>query len=136
VVLVDDDHEVLRLWPEPDGFAALWQAYIGSYIRLSNDPHVGRRLVELLHQAGAVPVRNRWLWFGSCAGEASLAAKLDNLIKIVTEARETILSAELLDARRFDDSLRTLEAWGRRPDAAFWFAFSWAEGRRPKSPAR
>jgi SAM-dependent methyltransferase len=26
IILEDDDHDFLRLWPEPDGFAALWQA--------------------------------------------------------------------------------------------------------------
>ena len=39
----DDDHDVLRLWPEPAGFMALWQAYIRTYDRLGNDPYIGRR---------------------------------------------------------------------------------------------
>ena len=68
IVLADDDHDVLRLWPEPPGFTTVWQAYIRTYDRLGNDPFVGRRLVGLLHAAGAVQFRNHWLFFGSCAG--------------------------------------------------------------------
>ncbi len=28
-------------------------------------------------------------------------------------------------------ALSALDAWARRPDAALWFAVSWAEGTRP-----
>src|SRR4051794_40839054 len=30
VALIDDDHETLRLWPEPPSFPALWHAYARS----------------------------------------------------------------------------------------------------------
>lgn len=53
IILEDDDHAVLRLWPEPAGFSSLWQAYIEEYKKLGYDPYMGRRLVELLHQEGA-----------------------------------------------------------------------------------
>lgn len=46
VVLADDDHQVLRLWPEPPGFVELWQAYIRTYEHLVCDSFVGRRLVS------------------------------------------------------------------------------------------
>jgi SAM-dependent methyltransferase len=63
IILADDDHDVLRLWPEPPGLAPVWQAYQRSYHRHGNDPIVGRRLVQLLHQAGAQPRRNTWIFF-------------------------------------------------------------------------
>ena len=68
VVLADDDHQILRLWPEPSGFLELWQAYIQAYEHLGCDAFVGRRLVALLRESGANPVRNHWIFFGSCAG--------------------------------------------------------------------
>ena len=55
IILADDDHDVLRLWPEPPGLTDVWRAYQRSYDRHGNDPIVGRRLVQLLHQAGAQP---------------------------------------------------------------------------------
>jgi ubiquinone/menaquinone biosynthesis C-methylase UbiE len=130
IVLADDDHDVLRLWPEPPGVWPIWQAYVRTYDRLGHDPYVGRRLVQLLHEAGADPVRNTWLFFGSCAGQATFDVVVQNLIGILDGARETMQAQGLLDRDGFEQGLAALRAWGRRPDAAFWFAICWAEGRR------
>jgi SAM-dependent methyltransferase len=131
IVLQDDDHDVLRLWPEPAGFWSLWYAYIRTYDRLGNDPYVGRRLVSLLHEAGAMPVRNNWLFFGSCSGHATFGPLVTNIVNILTGAREAILSQALFDPAIFEQTLTALRDWGRRPDAAIWYAISWAEGVRP-----
>jgi SAM-dependent methyltransferase len=131
IVLEDDDHDVLRLWPDPPGFGALWRAYERSFDRLGNDPYVGRRLVSLLHQAGATPRRNTWIFFGSCAGRGDFAGFVENILRILEGAREPVLSQGLLDPGSFDAALLALESWGKRPDAAFWFAICWAEGTRP-----
>ncbi len=131
IVLEDDDHDVLRLWPEPAGFAPLWRSYIRSFHRLGNDPAVGRRLVSLLHEAGARPARNTWIFFGSCSGSADFAAYVENAVGLLRGARRAIVGGGLLPAREFDAALSAFDAWKRRPDAAFWFAIAWAEGRRP-----
>lgn len=130
VVLQDDDHDVLRLYPEPPGFRAAWGAYLRTYDRLGNDAYVGRRLVSLLHRAGAQPVRNTWLFFGGCAGNPSLPALVTNMVKILAGAREAMLRWDLLDAQALDEAMANLRAWGERPDAAVWYAVAWAEGRR------
>ena len=131
IVLADDDHDVMRLWPEPPGFYDLWRAYIRTYDRIGNDPIVGRRLVELLHRAGAVPQRNTWIFFGGCAGMETFDVLTANMISIVRGARDTIIRMSLFDARAFDDVVRAYETWSHRPDAALWFAVAWAEGARP-----
>jgi SAM-dependent methyltransferase len=131
IVLADDDHDVLRLWPEPPGFSSLWQAYIRSYDRLGNDPYVGRRLVGLLHAAGAVPTRNNWIFFGSCAGMPTFPDIVENLQSILVGARTMILATAGIDEEEFDRCIEALKIWGARPDAAFWFAMCWAEGIRP-----
>jgi len=131
IVLEDDDHDVLRLWPEPAGFTPLWRAYIRSFDRLGNDPAIGRRLVWLLHQAGAIPERNTWIFFGSCSGSPDFAAYVENAMGVLVGARRAIVGGGLLPAGEFDAALAAFDAWKLRPDAAFWFAFAWAEGRRP-----
>ncbi len=131
IILEDDDHDVLRLWPEPPGFAPLWRAYIRSFDRLGNDPAVGRRLVSLLHQAGAAPERNTWIFFGSCSGSPDFAAYVENAAGLLLGARRAIAGGGLLPEREFDLALASFDAWKHRRDAAFWFAISWAEGRRP-----
>jgi ubiquinone/menaquinone biosynthesis C-methylase UbiE len=131
IVLADDDHELLRLWPESPGFVQLWQAYMRSYDRHGNDPYIGRRLVSLLHQAGARPTGRKWIDFGSCVGEATFQTVVTNLIGILLGARATVLAESLLDADSFDEAIESLRTWGRRADGVIWYAINWAEGVRP-----
>lgn len=129
ILLADDDHGVLRLWPEPPGLAEMWQAYMRSYDRAGNDPFVGRRLVSLLHQAGVSPVRNTWVFFGDCAGGEHFSLLVDNLAGVLRGARDAVLAAHI-EASQFDDALARLHEWGQRPDAALWYGMAWAEGVR------
>jgi len=131
IVLADDDHGLLRLWPESPGINDLWNAYIRTYDRIGNDPYVGRRLVSLLHEAGALPKRNTWIFFGGCAGMEIFDVLTANMAGVVRSARETIIGMSLFDAEAFDRVMEEYEKWARRPDAALWFSVSWAEGARP-----
>ena len=130
IVLEDDDHDVLRLWPEPPGVMAVWREYIRSYERNGNDPAIGRKLVALLEGAGAAPARNAWLFFGGCAGDGRLDLFVRNFIAILEGARAAILAGGEVDAPRFDAAIAAARAFGERSDAAFWFARCWAEGVR------
>jgi SAM-dependent methyltransferase len=131
IVLEDDDHEVLRMYPEPAGFMAMWRAYERTYDRIGCDPYIGRRLVSLLHEAGAKPRRSTLLNFGSSAGDPSFPSFVENMSVILEQARGPIVGGGLLGAAEFDGALAALAAWARRPDAAFWYAIFWAEGVRP-----
>ena len=108
----------IRLWPEPSGFTPLWRAYIRSFDRLGNDPAIGRRLVWLLHQAGAIPERNTWIFFGSCSGSSDFHAYVENAAGVLLGARRAIVGGGLLPAGEFDAALAALDVWKRRPDAA------------------
>jgi ubiquinone/menaquinone biosynthesis C-methylase UbiE len=130
VVLSDDDHQVLRFWPEPPGLHDLWQTYIRAYDRLGCDPFIGRRLVALLHGAGARPIRNHWVFFGSCAGRPEFPALVENMIGVIASARAAITGPLAFPARQFDATVAATRAWARRPDAAVWYALAWAEGVR------
>ena len=130
VVLADDDHQVLRLWPEPPGFMELWQAYIRAYEHLRCDPFVGRRLVALLRDAGAKPRRNHWVFFGSCAGAPEFPAFVRNAIGVIETAREVITGPLGFSTKQFDRALRAMRQWGRRSDGALWYSLCWAEGVR------
>ena len=135
VVLEDDDHELIRIWPEVAGFQEIWKAYMATYARMECDPIVGRRLVELLYAAGASPTCNTWLFFGSCAGSGEFDAYVDNLIGILKGALPKMLEFRLLDAATLEAGIAALREWQRRPDAAFWFATAWAEGTKRKEEA-
>lgn len=129
VVLADDDHDVLRMWPESPGFAELWRAYMRTYDRIGNDPFIGRRLVQLLHEAGAQPVRCTLIFFGGCAGMDLFPTLAANMAGVVRSARETIVSMNLFDGHAFDVVMREVDEWAKRPDAAMWFGMPWAEAQ-------
>lgn len=131
VVLSDDDHEALRLWPEPPGVDTVWRAYMRTYDRLGNDPIVGRRLVELLAHAGVKPRRIAQLPFGACSGDPMFGALVQNLSAIFTGARDAILATGGVTREGFDDALVALARFGERDDAAFWYTIAWAEGVKP-----
>lgn len=131
IILEDDDHDLMRLWPEPPGFTALWQAYQRGYEYLGNDPTVGRRLVSLLVDAGAEPSRNAFVFFGSCAGEPHFPDYVENLAGVINGARATVVEAGLLDAASFDEAIASLREWSHGAAATIWYAVAWVEGRRP-----
>jgi SAM-dependent methyltransferase len=131
IILADDDHGVLRLWPESPGMYDLWNAYMRTYDRIGNDPFVGRRLVQLLAEAGAKPVRNTWIFFGGCAGMETFPVLASNMAGVVRTAREAMISMRLVEEELFDRAMEEYARWSKRPDAALWFAVAWAEGTRP-----
>lgn len=131
LVLEDDDHDVMRLYPDPPGFTTLWTSYMRTYDLAGNDPLVGRKLVSLMHQAGAVPRRNDLLTFGGCYGETRFAPLVENIVRILEGAREAMAAAGAPQGAAFDDALRALGEWGKRRDAAIWFGRCWAEGVKP-----
>jgi ubiquinone/menaquinone biosynthesis C-methylase UbiE len=130
IVLADDDHPLLRHWPPIPGFDPLWSAYQEAFRRLKTDPEIGQRLVALLHDAGARPRRNTWVFFGSCAGSETWAPLVANLLGVLRTAKATILEHRLLAPEAFDLAMQEIARWKERPDAAFWLAIAVAEGVR------
>jgi len=131
IVLADDDHEVLRLHPEPAGMRRVWNAYMSLYERVGNDPLVGRRVVQLLHEAGAKPVRNTWVWFGACSGNELFEPTVLNLIGVLRGASERMIAEKLITAPEMDAFFASMQEFAQRPDAAVWFSMALAEGVRP-----
>lgn len=131
VIVIDDDHDDFRPWPEPSGFSALWQAYVRSYERLGNDPYVGRRLVALLHDGGLTSIRNSCVFFGGCAGNERFQAVADNLIAALEGAEEPMLAGEFLDETAFRTGIDGLQRWKTNPSAALWYSACCAEGIVP-----
>ncbi len=131
IVLEDDDHDLLRLWPEAPNFGRLWSAYLRTYDRLGNDPYVGRRLVSLLASAGAEPKRNDLLFFGSCAGNPSFRSFVDNCIGLIEGAADRIVEHSSFGRQELDAAVAAFRAWSDRDDAAMWYATCWAEGVKP-----
>ncbi len=134
--LSDDDHEVFRVTPEPDGFRELWKAYMRSYEAAGNDPYVGRHLVKHLRDAGMVSVKNGGLFFGASADEPHFGLIADNLIAILEGANDAMTGSGLIDGDAYVRSMEALRAWKVHPAASQWYMVCWAEGTVPASSSR
>jgi SAM-dependent methyltransferase len=131
IVLEDDDHDALTLYPAIPEFTAVWNAYARSYDASGRDPRIGRRLVSLLVQAGASPRKCDWPFFGACAGSETFDTIISNCRAILAGARPTIVSLGGISEAQFDAGLRAYDAWAGRPDASYWYCTFWAEAVRP-----
>jgi len=131
IVLADDDHELMRFWPEPEGLMAAWEAYYRSYRQIGNDPLIGRKLASLIYDAGAQPSRITQLFYGACAGSPQFHGVVDNLIGVLEGARETVLAGGEISAPEYDMALASFRRFRALPDAALWYVINWAEGRKP-----
>jgi ubiquinone/menaquinone biosynthesis C-methylase UbiE len=137
VILEDDDHEVLRLVPEPPDVMDAWRAYYLTYQCQGKDPYVGRNLIALMHKAGLRPRGNDCLFFGSAFGSPDFDAMVDNFVHIIDGARKAIVSFDLADDEKIERGLRAFDEWRKLPGAAMWYTTSWAEAVRPGSgPAK
>ena len=135
IILEDDNHELLRLWPPCPEVDALWQAYIETWASLGNDPYVGRKLTTLLRGAGADPRRSDMLFFGGSAGEASFEAYVANFVGILEGARQAIVEATDWSELQIDEAVAAFRDWSEHEDAVLWYATCWAEGVLPASRA-
>lgn len=115
IMLVDDDHAVMRLWPEPPHFEELWSDYIRRYDALGMDPFVGRRLVALLHEAGATQTTTTELFYGASSNEPSFASFLENLAAVIEGSHPPDAPPELA---AWVAGLRT---WGQGEGRAIWY---------------
>jgi SAM-dependent methyltransferase len=131
VVLVDDDHDTLRLWPAAPAFERLWRAYCEQYSLRGTDPWIGRRLTGLLSEAGLRPADATLLFFGACAGMELFPLVIANMLGVVAGAAEDIALARTLSTVEIEDGLSELRRWSERADAALWYAVPYAAAVRP-----
>lgn len=124
IFLLDDDHDLLRLDPEPCKFLEVWKSYTASYETIGCDPYIGRKLPRLLHKAGALPVRAGAVFFGGCKGEERFEALCDNMIGLIVGADIA------LDADQVKEGVKDFSAWRECSYANMVFMAPWAEGKR------
>lgn len=130
IVLIDDDHSLMRFEPDPLGMRDLWDDYCALYERLGKDPWIGRKLVKLLADAGARPQRVAWIQYGGCSGQPSFPGLVENLAQVLEGVRAPLVEAGWT-GERFDAALAAFRAWGARGDAALWYPLPCAIAQRP-----
>jgi ubiquinone/menaquinone biosynthesis C-methylase UbiE len=133
IVLEDEDHATIRVWPEPAGYEGLRRSYVRWCESQGFDPFVGRRLVDLIHRAGVLPNRSASLSVSSCAGSPSFRPLLRIVIESFQGAGASMQASGAIAAKDFEAGMHALKTWNNHPAAALWYTTCWAEGRRPTS---
>ncbi len=119
VVLADDDHAALSLWPPVPEFERVWRRYATAFDEAGNDARAGAKLVQLLGDAGARPRKARSLSFGCCAGEPEFPAAIARLGEVVASVG--------LEAGVVRAGTTALREFAARRDATIWYVLRWAE---------
>lgn len=132
IILQDDDHDVIRFSPGIPSFERVWHAYARCYGAMGMDGYIGRRLPEVLHEAGATPSHATWLNYGACAGSELFGVLTENMLGVIEGARETIAKHSEVSAEEVDQAASDYREWQKHPGAAMWYAICYAEAHRPK----
>ncbi|HEX5050320.1 MAG TPA: methyltransferase domain-containing protein [Planctomycetota bacterium] len=132
IALLDDDHDLLRLWPDEPTVARAWEVYWRSYERIGCDPLVGRRFAGLLASAGAEVVRLTTIFYGASRGMPHFDLVVDNLAGVLVSAQAQLDSSGRFSTAQMQHALDCLQAWRQRPGASVWYSLPFAEGRRPR----
>jgi len=131
ILLEDDDHETLTLFPEPPGFKNLWSAYMDSYVELGNDPFIGRKLPKLLAEQGIKEIVNDVVFFGDCAGTETFPLFVVNLIEIIATSYKVMINAKLISDQEYQTAIQNIRDWSALPYASMWYTIYVAEGVKP-----
>lgn len=133
MVLMDDDNDLLRLWPAIPAVDELWRALVRGVADRGRDPFVGRKLSSMMQVAGLHLSRNGCVFGGGNAGAAGWEFVTDNIIDVLRGARESILASTAITGDLFDEVIENLVNWSQRPDSSLWYPICWAEAIRPDS---
>lgn len=128
IVLADDDHEAMLLFPEPPGFKELWAAYMDSYVEVGNDPFIGRKLPKLLRENGFQQVYNDVVFFGDCFGTETFQLFAINLIEVIATSKQIMLEAGLIQPNAYEAAIQSLVQWCKHEHAAMWYTIAVAGG--------
>ncbi|MFM8347033.1 MAG: methyltransferase domain-containing protein [Bacteroidota bacterium] len=117
----DDDHQAMVLFPEPEGFRQLWDAYMDAYVEVGNDPWIGRKLPKLFHEQGFCDIRIDTAFFGDVSGSPTFDGFVTNLIEVIATGRSVMEENDLITPQAFDAAIDAIRTWAKLPYAAIWY---------------
>ncbi len=131
IFLMDDDHELLRVWPECRELESLWTTYWKSYQDIGCDPLVGRKLAELLKSAGAEILSTGSIHYGASKDEPLFDLVVDNLIGVIAGTADSLIAAGKIAKLEYENSLSAIGSWREIDSATVWYSLPFAIGVKP-----
>ncbi len=131
IFLLDDDHELLCIWPACPELEHAWRVYWQSYRELGHDPLVGRRLAELMLQGGAQPTRVGSLFYGAVFGQPLFEPVVDNLLGVISSAIDRLDQAGALTHSQWQCALESAARWRTNEYSTVWYSLPFVQGIKP-----
>ena len=130
VMLIDDDHELLRFSPDCSEMDQIWEIFWQAFRVRGQDPLIGRRLPQLLHHAGCRNGKVDAVFYGATRGMEIFDPVVDNLIGVLEGAAESLDSSGHLARQKMTTGLDALGRWRKLEGATVWYSLPMAEGIR------
>ena len=128
IVLLDDDHELLRVYPQCMELQMAWQAYWESYRLLGMDPLIGRKLGSLLYEAGIRNIRIDSVFYGAHFGEELFDPVVNNLIGVMAGAVDLLSEHDLMSRDEMKSAVSAIHKWRKQESASLWYSLPLAAG--------
>ena len=122
ICLVDDDHELLCIYPECSELKHTWSAYWNSYHDLGHDPLVGRKIPSMLRNVGISNIRTDTIHYGATTGEQCFDLIVDNLIGVIVGSAEHLIENDRATSDQLDLMQSAVYTWRQNPNATIWYS--------------
>jgi SAM-dependent methyltransferase len=110
VLVIDADDASLTISPEPATFRPAFEARTAGYLRRGANPHIGRTLVGLFHDAGFTDIRAHAFYLHTGMCPKPLMAEILSVWVIG-------MDEDLYPLEQSHQAIRDLEEWARDPHA-------------------
>lgn len=117
----------LRLWPEVEGFQALWNSYLSGDSPSSIE---ATELTKLIQATSLRPLGSTLLQRCNCQDRGRFMAFTASLIAALDAARDKIQARMAMSSPDFTRRIRALQQWRESEASSFSHSACYAEGRR------
>jgi ubiquinone/menaquinone biosynthesis C-methylase UbiE len=135
ITLIEGDHSSGRWTPETEASRAAWNGLVTSQQMLGHDPNIGRRLLDLMTQAGIYRphVEPREAFADKSVPDLLDGAVNQIIAPMVFSAEKHILENLLLEAQTWKEGLRDLSNVALSDDGTFFYSWFKGVGRRSEN---
>lgn len=131
--LQENDILVSTFEPECPAFDQVWKQFVVLQARLGGDARIGRRLFQLVQQAGFVDIALSVAPEVHWSGSEFFAPWVENLAGNIRGAAESLIAAGLATHAQISAAIAELAQLQARPDATSHFYWHRARGSKPRS---
>ncbi len=128
IFLMDDDHDLLRVWPECPELKTVWQRYWESYRDLGHDPIIGRKMAQLLVDENVEIEMVSSLFYGAANGQALFDPVVDNLLGVIVGATELLEKSNRVSASEMQEFRSAMDQWRNLKSATIWYSLPYVVG--------